>query len=143
MNKDIEHLRLLAIFHYVLAGLAALGGCFTCLYIVIGMALVSGSAGTGPGPAEPAIGWMFVAIGTTFLILALAFAVGLAIAGRLLQRCRGYLFCMVMAAIACAWTPFGTILGVFTIFVLVRPSVKELFNRGYDPSLAIEEADPY
>jgi hypothetical protein len=32
-----------------------------------------------------------------------------------------------MAAIACMLMPFGTVLGVFTIIVLMRPSVKELF----------------
>jgi hypothetical protein len=32
-----------------------------------------------------------------------------------------------MAAISCIFMPFGTVLGVFTIIVLLRPSVKELF----------------
>jgi hypothetical protein len=37
---------------------------------------------------------------------------------------------MVIAAIQCAFTPFGTVLGVFTLIVLVRPSVKALFLSG-------------
>lgn len=37
--------------------------------------------------------------------------------------------CMVIAGIASATCmPFGTVLGVFTVIVLVRPSVKELFR---------------
>jgi hypothetical protein len=33
-----------------------------------------------------------------------------------------------MACIECLFLPFGTILGVFTIIVLSRESVKELFG---------------
>jgi hypothetical protein len=33
-----------------------------------------------------------------------------------------------VAALSCAFMPFGTVLGVFTIVVLVRPSVKQLFE---------------
>jgi hypothetical protein len=37
------------------------------------------------------------------------------------------IFHYAVAAIACMFMPFGTVLGVFTIIVLMRPSVKELF----------------
>jgi len=33
-----------------------------------------------------------------------------------------------MAAIACINMPFGTALGVFTLIVLARPTVKALFS---------------
>jgi hypothetical protein len=36
MNGDEEHLRLLAIFHYVVAGLAALFSIFPLLYTTLG-----------------------------------------------------------------------------------------------------------
>jgi len=36
MNQDAEHLQLLAIFHYVVAGLAALFSFFPLLYTTIG-----------------------------------------------------------------------------------------------------------
>jgi hypothetical protein len=39
---------------------------------------------------------------------------------------------MVIAALLCMFMPFGTVLGVFTIIVLVRDSVKALFN-GINP----------
>jgi len=43
---------------------------------------------------------------------------------------------MVIAGIECLFMPFGTVLGVFTLVVLVRPSVKELFlrNQGNEPA---------
>jgi hypothetical protein len=34
----------------------------------------------------------------------------------------------VIAAIACSFVPIGTVLGVFTIIVLTRPSVRVLFG---------------
>ena len=33
-----------------------------------------------------------------------------------------------MAGIECMFTPFGTVLGVFTIIVLMRPEVKTMFG---------------
>jgi hypothetical protein len=38
------------------------------------------------------------------------------------------MFCLVMAGIACIFMPFGTALGVLTIIVLMRDSVRELFG---------------
>ena len=37
---------------------------------------------------------------------------------------------MVVAGVACTFAPLGTALGVFTIIVLMRDSVKELFEAG-------------
>jgi hypothetical protein len=131
MKQDLEHLRLLAIFHYVVAGLSFLCACFPLIHLAVGIGIVSGAFGT-PRFGEPPpefIGWVFIFFSTTFIVMGWAFAICLAVAGRLLQRQRGYMFCFVMAALACALMPVGTVLGVFTLIVLVRPSVKELFGR--------------
>jgi len=47
------------------------------------------------------------------------------------------MFCLVMAGVECIFTPFGTVLGVLTIIVLVRPSVKELFMPRPLPETAV------
>jgi len=39
------------------------------------------------------------------------------------------MFCFVVACIECLFMPFGTVLGAFTIIVLMRPSVKNLFAQ--------------
>ncbi len=44
------------------------------------------------------------------------------------------MFCLVMACVACLFMPFGTVLGVFTIIVLARPSVQTLFSRPAVPA---------
>jgi hypothetical protein len=48
------------------------------------------------------------------------------------------MFCLVMAGIQCIFMPFGTVLGVFTIIVLMRNSVKEAFtaNKTLEASVA-------
>jgi len=56
------------------------------------------------------------------------FAVIIFLTGRFLAKRKRYMFCLVIACVECLFMPFGTVLGVFTIIVLMRPSVKELFT---------------
>ena len=63
-----------------------------------------------------------------WIVLGLLFAVLLAVAGLNLARHQRYMFCLVMAGVGCIFMPFGTVLGVFTIIVLMRDSVKQLFR---------------
>ena len=130
MNQDTEHLRLLAIFHYVVAGLAALFSFFPLLYSVVGGFLVYAARHPGPSNQEPPpafIGWIFIALGALFFFAGITMAICLLIAGRCLSRQKRYSFALVMACIECLFIPFGTILGVFTIVELSREPVKALF----------------
>ena len=131
MNQDLEHLRLLSVFHYVLAVLAGLCSLFPLLYLGFGLAILTGHFPDGhSGDAMPGfMGWFMVLFGAAWLVCGLAFAICLWLSGRYLAQHRRYVFCLVMAAISCMFTPFGTVLGVFTIIVLMRPSVRELFGE--------------
>jgi hypothetical protein len=51
-------------------------------------------------------------------------------AGRSIARRKRHLFCLIVAGMACLMMPFGTVLGVFTLITLNRPSVKAKFNPG-------------
>ena len=134
MNQDLEHLRLLSIFHYVVAGLTALFACFPVFYLIFGLVmLIAPPTANGPhGHASDIVVMRFM--GAAFVIVALlailagwSLAVCVLFAGQFLGRHRHYTFCLVIAALLCIITPFGTVLGVFTIIVLMRPSVKLLF----------------
>ena len=129
MNQDEAHLRLLSIFHYVVGGMAALFACFPIIHLIVGIALIASqeSSGRGGGP-PPFIGWLFAVVAGVFILGGWALAVCLICAGRFLAKRRHYLFCFVIACVSCLFMPFGTVLGVFTIIVLMRPSVKELFE---------------
>jgi hypothetical protein len=130
MNPDELHLRLLSIFHYIVAGLTALFASFFLFHLGIGIAVVTGSLPTQPGQQEmdPAFGWFFIFIGALAIVVGWTTAILIAIAGRKLAARRGFTYCLVIAGIECLFMPFGTVLGVFTIVVLMRPSVKALFD---------------
>ena len=83
------------------------------------------------------IGWFFVVIASVVILGFWTVAFVIFLGGRSLRRRHRYMFCMVVAGISCMLMPFGTALGVFTILVLVRPSVKQIF--GID-ELAAEQA---
>ncbi len=137
MNQDSEHLRLLAIFHYIVAGLAALFSLFPLLYTTMGgIFIFAARHGTSkPGEELPPefLGWIFVGVGSFLFLLGIAMAICILIAGRCLSRRKGYSFALVMACIECLFVPFGTILGVFTIIVLSREPVKALFSAARTP----------
>jgi hypothetical protein len=139
MNRDQEHLQLLSIFHYVVAGLAALFSFFPLLYTIIGTIFIFAARHDTAKPGEDLppefLGWIFAVIGSGLFLFGLAIAICILIAGRSLALRKRYSFAMVTACIECIFVPFGTILGVFTIVVLSRESVKGLFaTPGLQPS---------
>jgi len=132
MKQDEEHLRLLSIFHYVVAGLAALFALFPIFHLIFGIFMIlAPQKFAGHGQEQPPlalIGWFFVIFASVFITLGWTFAAFIVTTGRFLARHKHYQFCLVMAGIECLFMPFGTVLGVFTILVLVRESVKQLFG---------------
>ena len=131
MNQDEEHLRLLSIFHYVVGGLLALFACIPFIHLFIGLLMLFAPEIFGPGPNQPprAFGLMFVVIACVIILIGWALAGAVIWAGRCLAQQRHHTFCLVVAALSCFFVPVGTVLGVFTIVVLVRTSVKTLFER--------------
>lgn len=127
MGTDDQNLRLLSIFHYVAAGLAALFSLFPIFHVVIGFMMVLGKLDDGSNPPPALFGWMFVFFGLALIVGGFVFAACYAYAGRCLARRRHYTYCLVMAGIGCMFMPFGTVLGVFTIVELQKESVRQLF----------------
>jgi len=132
MSQDREHLQMLAIFHYVVAGLAALFSFFPLLYTTVGAVFIfaarHGTAKPGEDLPPEFLGWIFAVLGSLLFLIGIAMAICILIAGRSLALCKRYSFAFVMACIECLFIPFGTILGAFTIVVLSRESVRELFS---------------
>ena len=130
MSTDDENLRLLSVFHYVVAGLAGLFSLLPIFHITMGGLLLSGKLGDpNEQAADRLFGMLFILMGVCLLAIGFAYAFAMAVAGRYLTRHRNYIFCLVMAALSCAFFPFGTVLGVFTIIVLQKDSVRQLFGR--------------
>jgi hypothetical protein len=135
--RDAEHLKLLSIFHYVMAGLEVVGACFASLYLVMAfffanMPVATGSGGSGMSPADAQVlqmmTWIWALIGGVGAALGIAMAVCSFFAARFIAARRRPVFVMVVAGIECLAFPLGTALGVFTILVLQRPSVRAVFE---------------
>lgn len=138
MNQDLEHLRLLSIFHYIVAALTFLFACLPLIHLFLGIAMIVGWEGfEGPGEKPPVfVGWLVTCFAGLFILAGWTLAVCLALAGRYLLQRTHYTFCLVVAAIACILMPFGTALGIFTIIVLMRPSVRAMFEGTPRPAPA-------
>ena len=124
---------MLAIGHYVLGGLTAVFSCIPLIHITIGILMINGKFPDGRANLssdERMIGWIFIAFGGLIILLGWSLAVLKILTGRWLSARKNRTFCFVVACIECAGVPLGTILGVFTITVLNRPSVRALFVEG-------------
>lgn len=131
MSQDAEQLKLLSIFHYVVGGLMTLFALFPLIYVGLGLFFILGPhkfADRG-GEAPPAIvGWFFVIIFGFVFLFGETIAILIITTGRYLAQRSHYSFCQVIACIECLFMPFGTVLGIFTIILLLRDSVKPLFK---------------
>ena len=130
MNRDEEHLKLLAIFHYVVGGIAGLCALIPVIHLTIGLFLLLAPRQMwGPGQSAPPamLGLLFIIIAGAFIVVGLTLAGCVLAAGRFLARRKHHGFCLVVACLECMFMPLGTVLGVFTIIVLMREPVKLLF----------------
>jgi hypothetical protein len=127
---DAEHLRLLAIFHFVSAAFAFAGVLFASLYFVLIWAVFANpeiwaQSQEGPPPAMVIniFRWL-TGFGVVWFVVA---CVGNLLSGLFLRTRRHRTFSMVIAGINCLHIPLGTLLGVFTFAVLGRESVRKLY----------------
>lgn len=129
MNKDYEHLKLLSIGFYVYAGLTGLFSLLPFIHLSMGVAMLSGAFEAEKNPPPPFVGWFLIGVALIFIVMGFALTICNFLAGKYLKQQRNYTFCFVMAVISCMFAPLGTILGVFAIVVLLRDSVKPLFEK--------------
>lgn len=127
---DTEHLRLLALFHYISGGLTL---AFSCLFIFQLMFMLFIAVGMGPftdkhgAPAEPFPAVFIAVIFGMFICLGIALGVMEILSGRSIGRRRARLMSMIVAAPGVLMFPFGTVLSVMTWIVLARPSVQAMY----------------
>ncbi|QDU74113.1 hypothetical protein Pan97_11180 [Bremerella volcania] len=132
-SEDEYHLDLLGTFHWILAGLVAVAGLFPIFHVLFGfIAIVASLVGEAVEPEARGLGvlmgFLFMAIGSAIMVTFWVIAYCLYLSGSYLKAHKNHTFCMVMAVIICFSFPLGTALGVFTILVLIRPSVRQLFG---------------
>ncbi len=130
LRNDKSQLRTLSIFYYIAAVMLGVFGFFPGIYVAMGVLMVSGSMGPPPKGPPPEMGFIFIIGGSLAILVAETFAVCVFVAGRSLVTQRRYIFCFVIAVLLCLnGIPF-VVLGVFSIVVLARESVRALFANG-------------
>lgn len=129
MNEDEGHLDGLAIAHYVLGGLMVAFACIPLIYVALGLAMLAG------GGSAAAAGWLVVAFGGLGVVVGQTIAISTIFSGRFLKQRRNYTFSFVLACVMCLFMPLGTILGIFTIVVLSRSSVKLIYHNHAFPGV--------
>jgi hypothetical protein len=124
---DEEHLRLLALFHYVSGGMTlAFSLFFAVMMLFMGLVFANIPAphpGQHPPPVE--IFWMF----GVFIFIGALLGVLDIIAARCMSLRRGRVFSMIVSIPNLLFIPYGTILTIFTLLVLDRGSVKRLYEE--------------
>jgi hypothetical protein len=139
-EQDRQYLQLLSIFHYVVAGLTALIGCFPIIHLGFGLSMLFGGFMTADMEGvvfSTLFGLLFTLIPLLIILGFWGLAAATAVSGYFIQTRQRRIFSIVIAAINCAMFPFGTVLGVLTIIMLVRPSVIDLYQSA--PVLTEEE----
>jgi hypothetical protein len=129
-QTDAQHLKLLAIFHFVLAGLSLIGLGFLGLHWFIMESVLSNpeawqQSNSGPPPEQffALFKWFYLGMG----VLVIASGLANLVSGFMIRQRRGRIFSLVNAGVNCLFFPFGTALGVFTFIVLLRDSVEALY----------------
>ena len=130
VDRDLEHLRLLKGGYYVMTGIMGFFTLFSLLYLGLGSAFASGAIPLTEGStSDPrTMGMIFLVMGAGFLLIGLTITLLAFFTAHNLRDRRNRTFCLVIAGLSCLQIPWGTVIGVCTIAVLNRPSVKALFE---------------
>jgi hypothetical protein len=128
IEQKKNYLELLAVGYYVVGGLAALVSCLGLLYLGMGSFMMVRPHEFGPDAPPAFVGCFLLVLGGGFLILGWSFAAALIYAGRCIATRKKYTYALVAAVVTCLFTPFGTILGVLSLILLLQPDVKALFT---------------
>jgi hypothetical protein len=130
-QKDNEHIKLLSIFHLVVSGLALFGIAFLLLhYFMMSIFFSHPERWKAEGTAPPAeffrvFVWLYLFMGA----MLVAGCVANVLSGVFLRKRKHRMFSLVVAGLDCLQVPFGTALGVLTIIVLLRDSVRQSYER--------------
>lgn len=142
MSEDEDQLKLLSIFQYIYGGLSGLFACLPLIYIGMGVfVLLIPEGANRRGDPPQFVGWLLIIAGSVAMAIGWAIAGCILASGRYLAQRKHRMFCLVMACIECVFVPIGTALGVFTIIVLSRDSVKQIFDSNDVAPLAPEPSD--
>jgi hypothetical protein len=148
MEKDLEHLKLLGIFHYIWGALSLIGGIFIGGYfLVIGIILMNNpptSTSSEDSGTAGAVGGILIAVGVVLFLVVVVYGILTLMAGGKYRKHQGgYWFCFILAIVTLVIGGIpGIVPGIFSLIVLSRESVKVLFRGQSLPGTGTVVATP-
>ncbi|MBC7878293.1 MAG: hypothetical protein H7Y59_14075 [Anaerolineales bacterium] len=133
MEEDIRYLNLLAVFHIIVAGIVGLLSCLPLINLFIGVPMLEDvpyALSQGEFFSQSILApLMFILLPSGMAVIGWMLAVAIALNGYYLKNRKWLKYCMVISGIETIFMPFGTTLGVFTIILLTKPNIKNLFDK--------------
>ena len=127
---DVEHLRLLALLHYISGGVTLAFCLFGLIMFSFFFGMLSSIPQTQQHGPPPAIVFgffgAFAAIGVVYGVLEI-------VAGRFISQRRHRVYSLIVSIPRIITIPYGLLLSVFTLVVLERPSVRRLYHEAAGP----------
>lgn len=128
--QDVEHLKVLRICHFIWGGLSLMGALGGLIYIVLGGLFASRALPSdGPDANPEVMGAIFLVIGVFLIIFCLLYAGLNVYSGISLGKQQNRTLSLITAGLNSLSIPLGTVLGIFTIMVLMRPTVKAAYEQ--------------
>lgn len=134
-QKDREQIRLLAIFHFVMSALALAGiGFLIAHYFIMHSVFLNPETWKGGRHEAPpkelfeVFVWFYYIMGGMLIVAG----TGNILSGIFLLKGRNRMFSLIVAGVNCLQIPVGTVLGVFTLIVLMRDSVRQFYAANQD-----------
>lgn len=129
MARDLGDLKVLSVLFWIDVGLQVLGVGFLAMLVFFGMAEEAAKNAAGQSATDAANGQMLIAVfGVMAALAGLVLLLKILCAYGITKR-RFRTLCIVVSAINCLAFPIGTIIGVYSLMVLSRPSVGALFEQ--------------
>ncbi|HOK94582.1 MAG TPA: hypothetical protein PK052_05995 [Anaerohalosphaeraceae bacterium] len=124
-TSNANYLETISILHYVLAVLIYFKGLIAPFIIGIAAVALSHS------PHDTNLFVLFLTFFAALLLilpLTCIFGTLVLLAGRYISTRKYLVYCQIIAGLECLCVPLGTILGIFTLIQLTKPTVKATFK---------------
>ncbi len=128
--SDISHLEMLSVFYWILGGLGLFASFFIFIYgVIFGAIFYNDFMREIIGTVGPNIMDMIAVIYLSIFLMVFSLSILQIIQGFKLMNRRHRGFSIFVACFSLFAFPLGTILGIFTLIALSRPTVKELYFK--------------
>jgi len=133
---DNEHLKLLSLFHYIFGGIILAYAFFIILQFIFLFYFLetflrnsSFNTFTSNNDFDPMIFKFILYIGIAFFIIMLIGGILEILSGKFIKARKNRTFSYIIAILNLLSIPYGSILGIMTLTVLGRNTIKEMYIK--------------